>query len=522
MFLRKASPNTTIRPFTKANSTSQKLSLLSVTIYPLFLSLKKKGKKNMNASTLQSDIPPVYYNKDTDSFAFETARTRWDKILEDCIHDVDSQSERPGKLLVLQGLASLKQQLANNAEITKFTSDSINLIPSLQNYNDVIDQLHTDHCYWLTGPWLFLETYLYRRIDTVIKLQNKNNQGDAFWEKYDVFENLKQKSFKSSADSVFQLADRFKQLSTVDFLEHKNNEDQLLLWFKEFLDISLWGNKVDLSLLATKKEEEVINSGQTSEARKKAEKNIVSNDTKLIWQQIRKNNNSHNTSNRIDFVLDNSGFETFTDLLFAMFLLDTKITDKVKIHCKTRPWMVSDTMIKDIDILLKDLLDPSFFTGDGCDQTSIENLKFLHDKLHKLINVDHKIELVDHEFWTMGQDYWHLTKDNKYCADLFEDLSKSDMIFIKGDLNYRKLTGDRRWPKTTLFIDAIGTLSSSGLKIASLRTCKADVCVGLQEGVEEQLCKQWHESTGEPGNMWTNGGNWAVVSYSNGNTNKLL
>ena len=88
------------------------------------------------------------------------------------------------------------------------------------------------------------------------------------------------------------------------------------------------------------------------------------------------------------------------------------------------------------------------------------------------------------------------------------------MIIFKGDLNYRKLTGDLQWPTTTPFNKAIQDLANSGLPILSLRTCKADVVVGLPEGVNEKLCKEYQDQGNENGRLWSSSGKWAVISFN--------
>lgn len=96
---------------------------------------------------------------------------------------------------------------------------------------------------------------------------------------------------------------------------------------------------------------------------------------------------------------------------------------------------------------------------------------------------------------------------------LYKQLSESDLVFVKGDLNYRKLAFDVLWPRTTPFQKAIGRLGqlhgAEGVRILSLGTANADVCVGLKEGLAEKLDK---ETNGErPTN-----GKYAVVSFWDG------
>ena len=41
------------------------------------------------------------------------------------------------------------------------------------------------------------------------------------------------------------------------------------------------------------------------------------------------------------------------------------------------------------------------------------------------------------------------------APDLYAELSQLKLIIFKGDLNYRKLVGDRDWPLSTTFTQAV-------------------------------------------------------------------
>jgi hypothetical protein len=57
---------------------------------------------------------------------------------------------------------------------------------------------------------------------------------------------------------------------------------------------------------------------------------------------------------------------------------------------------------------------------------------------------------------------------------------------------------------------------SSGVNVLSLRTCKADVVVGLPEGKDEEL-RQFEGGGGDSGaRKWAWNGKWAVVNLSQG------
>jgi hypothetical protein len=65
------------------------------------------------------------------------------------------------------------------------------------------------------------------------------------------------------------------------------------------------------------------------------------------------------------------------------------------------------------------------------------------------------------EWWTNPLPFWDMVEKSEEGGDeaskeLVEQLRESGLTIWKGDLNYRRLTGDLRWPSTTRFADAIG------------------------------------------------------------------
>jgi hypothetical protein len=57
-----------------------------------------------------------------------------------------------------------------------------------------------------------------------------------------------------------------------------------------------------------------------------------------------------------------------------------------------------------------------------------------------------KLVLRPNTFWTEGGSFWRLPGTAK---ELHEDLKESELCIFKGDLNYRKLTGDVSLPPIT-------------------------------------------------------------------------
>jgi hypothetical protein len=61
-------------------------------------------------------------------------------------------------------------------------------------------------------------------------------------------------------------------------------------------------------------------------------------------------------------------------------------------------------------------------------------------------------------------------------ADLAKDFADATVTIMKGDLNYRRLVGDRAWPASTPF-EAVTDYFPG--PVAAVRTLKSDVVVGI-------------------------------------------
>jgi len=187
---------------------------------------------------------------------------------------------------------------------------------------------------------------------------------------------------------------------------------------------------------------------------------------------------------------------------------------------------VSDVIPADFSALLNALNDAQAFysTPDEDEKSSgkiptalsekeIGELTFLFERWSGF-HAEGQLIIRSHRFWTEGGSYWRLPTS---APELCEDLKSSLLVIFKGDLNYRKLTGDATWDPTTPFTQAIGPLGKdSGINVLALRTCKADVVVGLKEGLDEELRKKEGGGGDSGARKWAWSGKWAVVSFSEG------
>lgn len=74
------------------------------------------------------------------------------------------------------------------------------------------------------------------------------------------------------------------------------------------------------------------------------------------------------------------------------------------------------------------------------------------------------------------------------------------------------------WSSTTPFSTALGPLdgAGSGIPTLALRTCKADVVVGLPEAKDEEVKALEGEAKDSLARKWAWSGRWAVVQLCDG------
>lgn len=218
---------------------------------------------------------------------------------------------------------------------------------------------------------------------------------------------------------------------------------------------------------------------------------------------------------QFDIVCDNAGFELFADLCLATWLVEQKIVQKVRFYVKKIPWFVSDVTPKDFTELiqmccntqysrqapppeLKKPLAEGEAPPPGTSVTSAE-LQGLGKKFQRYYD--------DGVFVVSCEDFWtspHVFKDmKKYDYWLYRKLQYAVAVLFKGDLNYRKLLGERNVPPITPLLQALQGFQPAPL--IACRTVKCDLICGLKKGRSEQLFKV------DP--KWMQTGDYGVIQF---------
>ncbi|KAJ3207061.1 hypothetical protein HDU67_007693 [Dinochytrium kinnereticum] len=440
---------------------------------------------------------PFYCGAEEGGFAFPTVNNRWPVILTSIIDELHKCMNSPSATAlaaliqipqmtigseveakeVIRRISELKYEVWRAKPVRTIVEDGGD---DVAIWNDTVTRYFNGSTFY-TASWLWAECYMYRRIREAFFLSQS-------WREYDPFLTQKAAAFHSSLESVLELSSRL-----VDAMGRKE-----AVLFRELALLSLWGNATDLSMFAGMNEEEI--KGMKAGA---GEEKIISNDLDALCEYV-----GGLEGVRFDFILDNSGFELFSDLLLADHLHQIGRANKTIFHLKSMPWFVSDTNQHDVEWLLKALEKPEDFFRSALkssslhasDPTVLNHLKKLSSRWRRYID-DQKWIFTPHSFWTTGWAFHHLPTE---APDLWTELSESALLIFKGDLNYRKLVYDCKWPSETLFREAIGDVAG-GPPVLSLRTNKSDPCVGLAQGVAESLSAKEAD--------WRWSGKYAVVSF---------
>lgn len=440
---------------------------------------------------------PAYRGYHEYSFAHATMNKRLPTILgkgiDDTIKTLNEQHEEARIVDLtkcIERMQDLMNDLQTNQNLRPIKDDGEGDVPL---WNKEIAKFFRGKNF-MSAPWLFAEAYKYRRLHECFSISQ-------FWSDYDVFFRQKCDTFSRSSTAVFELSTRFAEPfhHTPGATEAEKLQAAKLV-FHELTQICLWGNATDLSLLINMTEDDIKNLQSTGgEHLAETEKNILGNDLDKIWDLV-----STMKGGRIDFVLDNAGFELYCDCVYADWLIQSGIASEIHFHGKRLPWFVSDVTRKDWSWLLNSMMYGSLFPNAS--DADIASLRQLAVRW-KSYEQSGKWVYEQHPFWCTGYTFWSLPSE---APDLFLHLAESDLVLFKGDLNHRKLTYDCQAPSQTPFDVAIGPMSSEDMAppVASLRTIKSDVVVG----VDEQQARRLDEE--EPG--WRISGKYAVVLLSEG------
>jgi hypothetical protein len=328
---------------------------------------------------------------------------------------------------IQHALDKLHDDLQSNAPIPPLELPA----PDYDNW----EQACADHAgaTWLNTDWFFAEIYFYRLLIQAVR----------WWETgRDPF--APQKAAEVASASLWEVL----ELALAEC--EKPIEERLIALFQH----TLWGNRIDLSHVLVK------THGST----------WVTDDL-LIDDSARALARLLGQRGAVHFINDNAGTELALDLALADALLET-VAERVIFHVKMHPMFVSDAIPADVLAFIGRLEQ-----GSPAARGLAERLRTAF--------VAGRFSLAPDLYWNSSRFLWNMP------ARLTRTFERASLVVVKGDLNYRRMTGDALWPHATPIRDVVNYFPAP---LLSLRTLKSDVVVGLPEGMAaqlDQLDKDW-------------------------------
>ncbi|GGP89999.1 damage-control phosphatase ARMT1 family protein [Streptomyces melanogenes] len=275
---------------------------------------------------------------------------------------------------------------------------------------------------WAQVPFLWAESFFYRRL-----LEATGHFAPGPWQGVDPFTPFKRAELAGEV-----VASEIAALDDVAGLSDDELGQALLL-------SSLWGNRADLGFQIT--------AGRGIEA-----SGLVADDSARLWDLLRSTGGG-----TVAVIADNSGSEMVADLVLIDYLLGHGLADEVVLHVKPQPYYVSDATLADVADCLREL------------QSSKGRAQAVGKRLRKAASAG-QLRVRAHPFFCAPFDFAAMP------AELRQEFTSVTVTILKGDLNYRRLIGDRWWEPTIAFAEVTDHFPG---RVAALRTLKSDVVVGL-------------------------------------------
>jgi uncharacterized protein with ATP-grasp and redox domains len=396
---------------------------------------------------LQLPIPEPLRGSDPNSFAQRTVMFRMPDIARRTLTENDFPPEIAARL---QGL------------IDDMPMGQIRLLqdpdaPDLEEWDGYITPYLGQN--WLAVPWFFAEHYFYRRIMEAIGYFQPGP-----WRGRDPYSNQKKSGLLNSRQAIQVLIGNLDRS-----LESGWNRKAFL----RLLNADLWGNQADLSMWPAGK------GGQPTHAEQVQREHLLVDDAIAVTQAVEA---LRGRPARVDFLVDNAGFELVADLCLADFLLSTTPGFCVRLELKAHPTFVSDALSRDI-------LDTIFYLGE-CGEPG---LSAFANRLEAHLTCG-RLQLNEDFYWTSPLESWLMPQDLK------RELGEAALVISKGDAQYRRLLGDRHWPYSTPLEKILCFFPTS---LVILRASKSEVMAGLKPGQAEELFQIDPE--------WMYNGRWGLI-----------
>jgi hypothetical protein len=272
----------------------------------------------------------------------------------------------------------------------------------------------------------------------------------------------------------------------------------------------LWGNGIDLSMFtldqltnthaasdakASHEEEVELLQERERAASLAQDVNLIGNEVGRVeayLQRLLNPQDSVNGTRQIDIVNDNVGVEVISDLCFGLWYVaqvarlgDAGKSGRIVFHVKPMPYYVSDVTPRDFDLTLQELeaaYTDSAFEPDAAKRATLKTVLEPFVQRVRGAFAQGLFAVEADTVWTQPSEYRDLpprvlnryfftqhvatpakavgvaaalaatgsptSPQGLYLMNKTEVHARSGLVIFKGDLNYRRLVGDRYWDRS--------------------------------------------------------------------------
>jgi len=388
-------------------------------------------------------LPPFFSTGDKGSFAEKTLRWRKPSIVDRVIQANNFDRSRKNALF------ALKDEITAGRITNPFKDPAIRIDSmeeeSLSLWKREVSRYEGGS--WLDIPFYFAEACFYMRILVAIGYFDSSSPFH-LKDPYRPFKERELYAENGGLELGRLLAGSLKNspVKTDLLLREKKNQLETILYYE------LWGNRVDLSLFS------IADDSRGKTAEHESHNLLIDHSERLIELLL--------DSKRVDIILDNTGQELVCDLFLTWYLLTGTPDRKVHLHAKKYPFYVSDAMLKDV-----------VETIEAFQGRKNGTLSRIGAGLTGYMEQE-RLVLHDHYFWNSPLGYDQLPEG------ITRQLMQSDIVLLKGDVNYRRMLSDRKWEISRNMEELTGFFPAS---FALIRTMKSESVVDIDDRNAEKL-----------------------------------
>ncbi|KAL3664036.1 Hairy/enhancer-of-split with YRPW motif protein 2 [Phytophthora oleae] len=386
---------------------------------------------------------PLVWSNEPGSFARLGFTHRYPALMRDCV-ELNGDRFSPKQS---QKLLQLAQELELDADIP---------LPSTLNVmwgatTSEWEKLLSGKGYrWHNAPWFLAGMYMFHLILLIT---------DYYETGVDPFHASKVSEL--AQETPWKLLQTDMELSKQKDSGSNNRRGQL----QQFMKLSMWGNKAD----GCYKEVKDTLSGDDASLVSDDELLLVDHSDKIVSYLEKKAREVGGTENvSVEYINDNSGTELLLDLALADHLLTHGWCGKVTMNVKMEPMYVSDAIGADVHEHIFEMQR----------DTRTPEIQDLGRRLARYVQ-EKKLMVRPDIFWNRCTFYWQMP------VEMQKRLANEAMLMIiKGDLNYRRLLGDRLWSPSTPIEEVVPYFPTA---FVSFRTMKSTLVAGIPTAIVEKL-----------------------------------